>query len=89
MSSLLEIVELSSGEIVLRRADGVGEPLVKIRFSDEVRVLLAEYSLDIGKAMVGAGVQAVGEVYGHVLEHHEEHHDFGVDEYEDAPGVLH
>ena len=89
MSSVLEIVELSSGEIVLRRADGVGEPLVKIKFSDEVRVLLNEHSLDIGKAMVGAGVQAVGEVYGHVLEHHEEHHEYGLEEYEDASGVLH
>ena len=89
MSSLLEIVELSSGEIVLRRADGVGEPLVKIKFSDEVRVLLSEYSLEIGKAMVGAGVQAVGEVYGHVLETHEEHHEYGADEFDDVPGVLH
>lgn len=89
MSSLLEIVELSSGEIVLRRADGAGEPLVKIKFSDEVRVLLCEHSLDIGKAMVGAGVQAVGEVYGHVLEHHEEHHEYASDEFDDVSGVLH
>lgn len=89
MSSLLEIVELSSGEIVLRRIDGVGEPLVKIKFSDEVRVLLSEFSLEIGKAMVGAGVQAVGEVYGHVLETHEEHHEYGMDEFDDVSGVLH
>lgn len=89
MSSLLEIVELSPGEIVLRRADGKGEPLVNIRFSNEVRVLLAEYSLEIGKAMVGAGVQAVGEVYGHVLETHEEHHDLTLDEFEDVSGMLH
>ena len=91
MSSLLEIVELSSGEIVLRRADGLGEPLVTIKYSDEVRVLLSEFSLDVGKAMVGAGVQAVGEVYGHVLETHEEHHDheYGADEFDDVPGVLH
>lgn len=89
MSSLLEIVELSSGEIVLRRADGIGEPLVKIKFSDEVRVLLSEHSLDIGKAMVGAGVQAVGEVYGHVLEHHEERHDYAFDDYDDVSGILH
>lgn len=89
MASLLEIVELSSGEIVLRRADGVGEPLVKIKFSDEVRVLLSEFSLDVGKAMVGAGVQAVGGVYGHVLEHHEERHEYSLDEYEDASGILH
>ncbi len=89
MSSLLEIVELPTGEIVLRRADGKGEPLVNIRFSEEVRVLLAEFSLDIGKAMVSAGVQAVGEVYGHVLEPHEERHDLSMDEYEDVSGMLH
>lgn len=90
MSSLLEIVELESGEIVLRRADGDGNPLVQITFSDEVKVMLSEHSLDIGKAMVGAGVQAVGEVYGHVLEAHEERSDSSVlEEYEDSSGVLH
>ncbi len=91
MSSLLEIVELESGEIVLRRTDGVGSPLVEIKFSDEVRVLLSEFSLDIGKAMVGAGVQAVGEVYGHVLEAHEERSDSSTmaDEFDDTSGVLH
>ena len=50
---------------------------------------VAEGILDIGKAMVGAGVQAVGEVYGHVLEHHEERHDYAFEEYDDASGVLH
>jgi hypothetical protein len=91
MSSLLEIVELESGEIVLRRADGAGAPLVEIKFSDEVRVLLSEYSLDIGKAMVGAGIQAVGEVYGHVLEAHEECNDSSAlaEEFDDVSGVLH
>lgn len=91
MSSLLEIVELDSGEIVLRRADGVGSPLVEIKFSEEVRVLLSEYSLDIGKAMVSAGVQAVGEVYGHVLEAHEDHSDSSAmaEEFDEASGVLH
>lgn len=91
MSSLLEIVELESGEIVLRRADGVGSPLVEIKFSEEVRVLLSEYSLDIGKAMVSAGVQAVGEVYGHVLEAHEDRGDSSsmAEEFDEASGVLH
>ena len=89
MSSLLEIVELPCGEIVLRRADGVGSPLVTIRFSPEVRVLLSEFSLDVGKAMVGAGVQAVGEVYGQVLEADEERHDLSMDEYDDVSGMLH
>ena len=35
MSSFLEIVELVNGDIVLQRADGDGEALMTIRFSDE------------------------------------------------------
>ncbi len=90
MSSLLEIVELDSGEIVLRRIDGVGSPLVKIQFSDEVRVMLSEHSLGVGKAMVGAGVQAVGEVYGHVLEVHEERSEGAIlEDFEEASSTLH
>lgn len=83
MSSLLEVLELPTGEIVLRRTDGVGEPLVEIKFSDEVRVILGEYSLDIGKAMLGAGMQAAGDVYGHEIQLHEER------ECDDVPGLVH
>jgi len=62
-SSRLEIVELPSGEIVLRRTDGEGEPFVRIKFSPEAKSLLGEASLDLGKAMIGAGVQIVGHMY--------------------------
>ena len=62
-SSRLEIVELPSGEIVLRRTDGEGEPFVRIQFSSEAKDLLGEASLDLGKAMIGAGVQIVGHMY--------------------------
>lgn len=62
-SSRLEIVELPSGEIVLRRTDGEGEPFVRIQFSPEAKTLLGEASLDLGKAMIGAGVQIVGHMY--------------------------
>lgn len=62
-SSRLEIVELPSGEIVLRRTDGEGEPFVRIQFSPEAKNLLGEASLDLGKAMIGAGVQIVGHMY--------------------------
>lgn len=62
-SSRLEIVELPSGEIVLRRTDGEGEPFVRIQFSLEAKTLLGEASLDLGKAMIGAGVQIVGHMY--------------------------
>lgn len=70
MASRLEIVELPSGDIVLRRTDGEGEPFVRIQFSNEARDLLGDASLDLGKAMIGAGVQIVGHMYtrpeGHV-----------------------
>lgn len=62
-SSRLEIVELPSGEIVLRRTDGEGEPFVRIQFSPEAKTLLGQASLDLGKAMIGAGVQIVGHMY--------------------------
>ncbi len=62
-SSRLEIVELPSGEIVLRRTDGEGEPFVRIQFSSEAKTLLGQASLDLGKAMIGAGVQIVGHMY--------------------------
>jgi hypothetical protein len=63
MVSRLEIVELPSGDIVLRRTDGEGEPFVRIQFSTEARDLLGDASLDLGRAMIGAGVQIVGHMY--------------------------
>lgn len=63
MSSVLEITQLPSGEIVLRRADGEGEPLATIQFSAETTAFLGDSSLEVGKAMIGAGVQVVGEMY--------------------------
>lgn len=62
-SSFLEIVELENGQIVLRRADGEGEPLVKIEFSEETKSFLAESFMDVAKTMIGAGVQLVGDMY--------------------------
>lgn len=62
-SSYLEIVELESGEVILRRADGEGENLVTISFSEETRVFLDNQTMDVGKAMIGAGLSMVGEMY--------------------------
>jgi hypothetical protein len=62
-SSLLEIVELSSGEIVLRRVDDSDAPLVKIQFSDEAELFLGDAKGDVGRAMIGTGVQLVGRLY--------------------------
>ncbi len=59
----LEIVELSNGEVVLRTKDGDHRALVTIRFSDEARNFLGSSIGQIGKAMIGTGVQLVGEIY--------------------------
>ncbi len=62
-SSFLEIVELETGEVILRRADGKGGPLVTIEFSEETKVFLNNQIIDVGKAMIGAGMSVVGEMY--------------------------
>ncbi len=56
-SSFLEIVELPNGDIVLLRADGEGEPLVNIRFSDESKTYLPDTRLEVARAMIQAGIE--------------------------------
>lgn len=58
-SSLLEIIELANGEFVLQRANGEGEPLVNIRFSDESRAYIDGAGLEVARVMIQAGIQAV------------------------------
>ena len=65
-AELLEIVELPEGVVVLRRADssgGSGEPLASIRFSAEARDLLGGNAGNLGKAMIAAGLQMVGQMF--------------------------
>lgn len=59
MSALLEIVDLGNGEIVLQRADDNSEPLVTIRFSEEATLYLMDNGLEVARAMIQAGIQAV------------------------------
>ena len=61
-ASLLEIVDLGDGEVVLQRADDDSEPLVTIRFSDESRIYLMDNGLEVAKAMIQAGIQAVAAI---------------------------
>ena len=61
-SSFLEIVELPSGEIVLRRTDAEGEPLLTMHFSDEAKMYLQEEYLQVAKAMFDAGMKEVARV---------------------------
>lgn len=61
-SSLYEIVMLPSGEVVLQRANEEGDPLIRINFSDEAKFYLNDTAMDIAKAMIDAGIDAVEEL---------------------------
>jgi hypothetical protein len=78
-SSFYEIVMLPDGEVVLQRSDENGEPLIRINFSEEALCYLREGSMDVAKAMIDAGIDAV-EVLGN---------DRPVDEEDLKQRVLH
>ncbi len=62
-SALYEIVELANGDIALQRAgEEDAEPLVSIRFSEESLYYLNSARLAIAKAMIEAGLEALGEL---------------------------
>ncbi|WP_116364239.1 hypothetical protein [Parahaliea mediterranea] len=82
-TSVLEIVDLGDGEIVLRRAEGESDPLVRIRFSDESRVYLMDNTLEVARAMIQAGIEAASN-----LSTVEEADEADTDQ-EIAPRVLH
>lgn len=77
--AFLELVETESGEVVLRRSgdSSEAEPLLRMQFSAEARLLLGSRLSDIARAMVGAGVQ--------LASYHMANPDAGDDE----PRVLH
>ncbi len=61
-SSFLEIVEMPNGDIVLQRADDDAEPMVVIQFSEESRIYLLDNTLEVARAMIQAGIQAVADL---------------------------
>ncbi|MCW7553034.1 hypothetical protein NX722_10360 [Endozoicomonas gorgoniicola] len=62
-ASPLEIVELRTGEIVLRRSDEPDvEPLLTLKFSDEAHRCLLEDYLQVAKAMFDAGMLELAAV---------------------------
>lgn len=81
MSTLYEIVELNDGDIVLRRAEGEGDPLVSISFSEEAVYFLNKSKFSIAKVMIEAGLDAVSDS-------EEEVESYDSDDQEDSP-VLH
>lgn len=61
-TSLLEIIDLGDGEIILKRPEDEGEPLVSIRFSDESRMYIMDQGMEVAKAMIQAGIQAAARL---------------------------
>lgn len=61
MTTLLEITELANGDVVLREADteteAHTEPLVRIRFSGEVRDMLGKDLVSVAEAMIDAATE--------------------------------
>lgn len=82
----LEIVELTNGEVVLRSTEGQRQPLVTVRFSSEIRNFLGQSLGQIGKAMIGTGIELVGEIKN---QHYVNDDNMANDENMDANRVLH
>ncbi|HEY5681987.1 MAG TPA: hypothetical protein VIS55_18100 [Pseudomonadales bacterium] len=51
---VFEITQLVDGDVVLREADDEGEPLVRIRFSAEVKDMLGDDAVVVAEAMIDA-----------------------------------
>ena len=64
MLSYLELVELANGDVVLQRSEGDENPLVTIRFSAETREHINGSCLEVARAMVQAGIEAVAIAAG-------------------------
>jgi len=61
-TTLYEIVMLPDGDFALQRADEQDEPLIRISFSDEARVMLQTAGLDVARAMIDAGIDMVEQL---------------------------
>ena len=83
VSSFLEIVELVNGDIVLQRADGDGEALMTIRFSDESKSYMPNGRLEVARAMIHAGIETASQMQFVKSDLEEDELDA------DAPRVLH
>ena len=57
-ASLLEVVELSTGEIALKRVGDDRAPLIKINFSVESERAIIDMKMTVARAMIEAGIEA-------------------------------
>jgi hypothetical protein len=79
-ASLIEIVQLPSGEIVVRRVDVDGEhtdaePLAKIIFSPEARDFMGDATMEVAKAMIQSGLDTVSDIMDEMEESSEAQDD--------------
>jgi hypothetical protein len=61
-AALYEIVLLPDGDFALQRTDDPEEPLVRISFSAEAKSYLGATGIDVAKAMIDAGIDALEEL---------------------------
>ena len=61
-TTLYEIVMLPDGDFALQRADEQDEPLIRISFSEEARVMLQTAGMDVARAMIDAGIDMVEQL---------------------------
>ncbi|MEX0605964.1 MAG: hypothetical protein WD623_13725 [Marinobacter sp.] len=73
-ASFFEIIQLTDGDYALRRIDDDAAPLVRISFSAEAREMMEDKEMAVAKAMIAAGIDAVGTV-GHDLDWDEDDAD--------------
>ena len=69
--AILEIVELESGEVVLRRTDssaGSSQPFVAIKFSQEAKELVNGNTAHLGRLMISMGLQMVAKMHKEAME---------------------
>jgi hypothetical protein len=62
-SSFYEVIELPTGEIILKRSDDDSHaPLVTLKFSEESIAFLGAGRFEVAKAMIEAGMEAASEL---------------------------
>ena len=84
MADFFEIVELSNGDIGLRRADEESdEMIVRIQFSAEAKEGLKNNHIEVAHAMIEAGVSKVSELSGIEVEQE------GILTETENPGIIH
>ena len=62
VSSVLEIIEMVNGDIVLKPAGENNKPLLTIRFSAEANKYVSNDRIEVAKAMINAGIDALSEL---------------------------